>query len=178
MTGSDLDELAALASMGDASALDRLLGELQQTGVIRAAVSEVLIDPDEIDEAEQEALISVARSIGGFRSESTCTTWVWSIARRRAVDVLRRRTGQHEQAADDLDSQVDRMSSMVAMRQSIADLIAELPHLYSDAVRLRDLELLSYQEVADRLGVNLNTARTRISRGRALLASRIEPSAW
>jgi len=177
--GSDLDKLAELASTGDPSSLERLLGELQQSGTIRAAISEILIDRYEVDEAEQEALISVARSIRSFRSESSCITWVWSIARRRAIDVLRRRRrDEHELATNDVDSQSDRISSMVAMRQSIADLIAELPDLYAEAVRMRDLELLSYQEVAEALGVNLNTARTRISRGRALLASRIESSAW
>ncbi|CAN5696367.1 hypothetical protein BH24ACT2_BH24ACT2_01150 [soil metagenome] len=52
----------------------------------------------------------------------------------------------------------------------MAAVVAVLPHRYREVVILRDLEGLSYAEVATRLGLPLNTARTRIARGRALLA--------
>ena len=64
------------------------------------------------------------------------------------------------------------MSSLVASpRESVRQLLDELPERYRDAVTLRDVEGLPYAEVAIRLGRNLNTAKSHVARGRALLAA-------
>ena len=64
-----------------------------------------------------------------------------------------------------------RMSSLVASRAAVQQLLAELPERYRDAVTLRDVERLPYAEVATRLGRNVNTVKSHVARGRALLAA-------
>jgi RNA polymerase sigma-70 factor (ECF subfamily) len=65
----------------------------------------------------------------------------------------------------------NRMSSLVASREAVRQLLDELPDRYRDAVLLRDVERLPYAEVATRLGRNLNTVKSHVARGRALLAA-------
>ena len=116
----------------------------------------------------------VAEGIGGFRSTARFTTWLHQVSRHKAIDHLRRR--RHVPASDhDLEAMGDaqRISSLIASRSTLADVIRTLPPAYRDAVVLRDVEHHSYEEVAERLGLNLNTARTHIARGRALVAARL-----
>lgn len=173
-TGAFVDELARLAAAGSAPAVELLIEAIDGLGLARSGVRGVLLDDGEAEDAAQDVLVAVAETIGSFRGESQFSTWLHQVARNKAVARLRLRTGPTVLGCDRAgDSQ--RISSMIASRQTVAAAVAGLPWRYRDAVVLRDLEGLSYAEVADRLGLPLNTARTRIARGRAILAGRLEP---
>lgn len=62
------------------------------------------------------------------------------------------------------------MSSIIAARTTVQQALAQLPDLYREPVVLRDIEGLSYAEVADRLGRTVGTVKSQISRGRALVS--------
>lgn len=176
---SNLHAVAVRASAGDREALDQLVKSLYDGGLARRSVTSVLIDRDAIEEAAQETVIAAARSITSFRGESSFETWLWTIGRRCASRVLR---SQSRSASDEpLDESVEsgevaRISSMIATRRSLEDVIAVLPEKYAATVYLRDVEGRTYQEIADALGLNLNTVRTRLARGRALAAARLDPT--
>lgn len=170
------DALALLAGRaGDGSALDTelLLERLDETGMIRRFVRSALLDESAVDDVHQDVLISVAGSIASFRGGSRVTTWVHSIVRRRVVDHLRRQRAGAPLPEGDLGP-AQRMSSMLATRASVQDALAGLPDLYRGPVTLRDLEGLSYAEVAERLDRKAGTVKAQISRGRALVASALQ----
>lgn len=165
-----LQTLAEHAAAGSALATELLVEELDTSGIIRRFVRSSLLDESAVDDVSQDVLISVAGSIGTFQGGARVTTWVHTIVRHRVVDHLRRQRATSPLPEDDL-SPSQRMSSMLTTRATVRDALAELPDLYRAPVVLRDLEGLTYAEVADRLDRNVGTVKAQISRGRALVAA-------
>lgn len=169
LTDDTLMLLATAAADGSRLATELLVETLDDSGVARRFVRSSLLDETAVDDVSQDVLISVAGSVGSFRGGSKVTTWVHTIVRNRVVDHLRRQRATAPLPDDDL-SPAQRMSSMIATRATVQDALATLPDLYREPVTLRDLEGLSYAEVAERLDRNVGTVKAQISRGRALLA--------
>lgn len=115
----------------------------------------------------------MSRSIHRYRGEAKFTTWLHTVARNTAVAELRR--AKPSVPIDEHDSQVDglRFTSRAADRQILQLAISQLPAIFRDVVHLRDIERLSYGDIARREGIALNTVRSRLSRGRALLANQL-----
>lgn len=167
-----LDPTASAAGAGDLAALDDLLWAVDELGLARRTVRRLVLDEDDADEVEQDVLVAVAEGLADFRGEARFTTWLHTVARRKAVDALRRRRAPSSPLPDDVGD-ARRISSVIATRTALDAAIASLPDAYRDAVVLRDVEGHEYAVVADRLGLNLNTTRTRIARGRALVAANL-----
>lgn len=170
-----LGALAEAAQTGDTGALDLLLYAIVSRRLAEPAIRKLLFDPNDVDDVVQNVLIVVAEQIGTFRGEAVFMTWLQGVARNKALEYLRRKKDN-----DPLSSSVGdatRMSSMVAADVAVQRLLDTLPQHYAQAVRLRDIEGLSYAHVAEHLDLNLNTARAHISRGRALLAATVAPAA-
>lgn len=165
-----VDELARAAARGSRPALELLVAAVDAWGLAGPAVRRLVADEERAAEIHQEVLAAVATGITGFRSESRFTTWLHQVAERAAIAHLRRlREAPGELAG--AARPAPRFSSAAADRVDVAAVLAALPARYRDAVILRDVEHLSYAEVAGRLGLPLNTTRTRIARGRALAAA-------
>lgn len=164
-----LDVLARRAAAGSALATDLLVTVVDDVGLARAGVRRVLVDEAEVDDATQDTLVSMTRSIGSFTGEASFVTWLFTIAKRRAADHLRRRRAAQPLDPDDVGEAV-RMSSLIATRATVRALVAQLPEHYRRAVELRDIERRPYGELATMLGINVNTAKSHVARGRALLA--------
>lgn len=165
-----LDELAGLAREGSGTAIELLVETLDECGVVRAFAGAALLDAAAVDDVSQDALISVAESIHTFAGDAKITTWVHRIVRNRVVDHLRRQRSTAPLPAEDLGPAA-RMSSLLATRATVRDALGALPELYREVVVLRDLQNLTYQEIAERLGRPLGTVKAQIARGRALVAA-------
>ncbi len=164
-----LDPLAGLAAEGDRTALELVLWAVDALRLARPTIMALVLDEPDADDVNQEVLIAVAESIGSYEGKSRFTTWLHPIARNKAVDALRRRR-RSATLTDDMGD-VARISSVIATRTVLDQAIASIPDPYREAVVLRDIEGLTYEQVADRLDVKLNTVRTRIARGRAMAAA-------
>lgn len=167
-----LEALARAAASGFASATELLVEQLDRSGIVRRFAGAALMDTSDVDDVAQDSLITVAGSVAGFRGDSAFTSWVHTIVRHRVVDHLRRRRATSPLPPEDLGP-AERMSSMIASRATIRAALDDLPELYRGPVVLRDVEGLSYQEVANRLGRGLGTTKSQIARGRAMLAARV-----
>lgn len=165
-----LDRIAGEAAGGDLEALDTLLWAAHELGMARRAVRRVILAEADVDDVVQDVLIAVAEGVGRFRGEARFTTWLTGIARFKAIAHLRRQRGEASLPADEVDD-ATRISSVLVTRAAVHDLLSRLPDTYREVVRLRDLEQLPYAEVAQRLGLNEHTVRTRAARGRALAAA-------
>jgi RNA polymerase sigma-70 factor (ECF subfamily) len=167
-----LNLLALSAADGSPYALELLLGLMTDYRLAAPAIARHVRNSSVAEEVEQEVLIAVARSIHRYRGEAKFTTWLWSLARNTAVSELRR-----QRSADNVDDQLDdwtqrRVSSLVAERDLVRAAVFSLPPVFRETVLLRDVERLSYSEIAERQGLAINTVRSRLNRGRALLAAK------
>jgi RNA polymerase sigma-70 factor, ECF subfamily len=166
-----LDELAALARAGDSRALDELLRRIRPD-VLRRCAAILLYRPD-AEEACQDAMLQVARHIGGFEGRAKFTTWLHPIVTncvRRTYGSLKRR--QAEQAVPDVPAQTPdprRTSVIAGARIDILEAIERLERRMPDMVEpfmLRDLADLEYKDIVARLGLSLPTVKFRIHEAR------------
>ncbi len=168
-----LNLLALSAAEGSPYALELLLGLVTDYRLATPAIARHVRDAVLAEEVEQEVLIAVARSIHRYRGDSKFTTWLWSLARNTAVSELRRQRSSTELDDEAGDWTQRRVSSLVAERNLVREAVYSLPPVFRETVLLRDVERLSYSEIAERQGLAINTVRSRLSRGRALLAARL-----
>lgn len=174
--GSDaLDELlASLAQSTDESALDVLLYAIVHHRLAEPGARSVVRDEHGVDEVVQDTLIGVASSLESFRGEAKFTTWLYSVARFKALAYRRRTTANPDELADnERVGDAGRISSMIAERTMVAEAMTELPDHYREPVWMRDVGGLSYDDIAAKLDLKVNTVRSRISRGRALVAAQL-----
>jgi RNA polymerase sigma factor (sigma-70 family) len=128
----------------------------------------------------------------GFRgsTDSELSGWLWSIARNTLAEHGRREQGERDRrrrlphtrpALSDREiERIEELAGIAELREAVAQRLAELPAEQCEAVRLRVLDDLSYQEIAARMNTSMDTARARVSRGlRALnVALEDEHEAW
>jgi RNA polymerase sigma-70 factor (ECF subfamily) len=138
-------------------------------------------DPEEAADLTQEIFLRIYRHLGKFRGRSTLKTWIYRVA----VNHCRRRLGRRHLEAAELSPAVEavladrrrgpeeRALASDAGRQLELALAAVKP-VFREAVVLRDLEELSYAEIAEVLGVRVGTVRSRIARGREALRQVLE----
>jgi RNA polymerase sigma-70 factor (ECF subfamily) len=135
-------------------------------------------DPELARDLSQEILVKVYQGLARFRCGSTLKTWTYRICINHCRSRLRQRRLltqplQDEEGRDReiVDHERGPEANLLA-RDDGRRLAAALPHVdaaFREAVVLRDLEDLSYQEISDLLGVPLGTVRSRIARGREQL---------
>ncbi len=171
-SGDHLDVLARRAAAGDPDALDALLTAVRPQVLARCA--RVLPNTADAEDACQESLIAVVRGIASFRGESRFTTWLYPVVSRTAFAVYRRMRERAPELPPEETRAVDprRVSVLAGARVDLVEALERLassaPH-QSEAVVLRDLMGMTYEEVAQRLEVPLGTVKSRVSLGRAAL---------
>jgi RNA polymerase sigma-70 factor (ECF subfamily) len=137
-------------------------------------VRALVVNRADVEDVLQDVLVAVAETIGGFRGEARFRTWLNQVARFKAIAHLRRK--RDEARLDDPDGapgpgDAARISSILAERATLHGVLDGLPGHYREALVLRDVHQLSYEQITEQLGVALNTVRSRVARGRALVAA-------
>jgi RNA polymerase sigma-70 factor (ECF subfamily) len=172
----DDDALVRAAQAGDRAALDALLRRHHDRilGLCRRLAGN---EADALD-ATQDALVAIVRGLGRFDGRSKFTTWSHRVAANACIDELRRR-GRRAIVGlpEDFDGNARGTATpsvgieAVPDRLAVDAALAQLPEEFRVAVVLRDLCDLEYAEIADELGIPAGTVRSRIARGRSLLAA-------
>jgi RNA polymerase sigma-70 factor, ECF subfamily len=168
-----LDPLAREAAAGSPEAVEVLVWAVDELGLARPAIRNLVVDEADVEEVTQDVLVAVAETIDGYRGEARFTTWLHQVARFKAIAFLRRRRETMALPDDEAVGDAQRISSMIATRASIDDVLRQLPDEYREPVLLRDVQQLPYDQLAERLALNVNTAKSRVARGRALVAARL-----
>lgn len=164
--------LVAAAQGGDREALEELLR--RHADRVYALCRRMTGNPDDADDAAQEAMVAVVRGLRRFDGRSTFRTWVYRVATNACLDELRRRRRRPdpvEVTETDLTATATATDAptSIANRLAVDDALRRLPGEYRAAVVLRDLCDLDYAEIAAVLDVPVGTVRSRIARGRAAL---------
>jgi RNA polymerase sigma-70 factor (ECF subfamily) len=134
------------------------------------------------DDACQEALIAIVRGLDSFDGRSAFSTWAYRVTTNTCLDELRRRRRRPE-PTDPLEREREEPPTTISHEDVVADrldidaALATLSPEFRAAVVLRDLCALSYDEIAVTLDIPAGTVRSRIARGRALLAPLMAPPA-
>lgn len=167
---------------GDQSAWDRIV-RLHWRKVFNVAY-QFVGRHDEAEDLTQDVFLKVFKSLGTFDRRANFQTWLVSVSRNLCIDHYRR--VRQERAAVDRTVDTDTLAPattelgpMVVLEQRdrvalLQRALATLPLSLKTAVVMRDLQELSYQEIADVLGVPEGTVKSRINRGRTELAREIE----
>ena len=156
-----------------AGALERLLRD--QHPRIRAVCSRILGNHADADDAAQNAMIQISRSIDSFDQRSSVNTWIYRVATNAALDELRRRRRRPVSLIDESQIGVEDAVApddyaVVDTRDELSMALAAIPEEFRVAMVLRDIGDLDYDEIAEVLGIPGGTVRSRIARGRARLA--------
>ena len=185
MTASDTDQqLVQRAQRGDLRAFDLLV--LKYQGRIGALVSRYIADAGEVEDVTQEAFIKAYRALSKFRGDSAFYTWLYRIAANAAKNHLvakGRRPGADATIEDaevfDDGGLVSETSSPEAMAMGdelaavVEQALQSLPEELRAALMLRELEGLSYDDIAEVLGCPVGTVRSRIFRAREAIDEQV-----
>ncbi|BDC49689.1 RNA polymerase sigma factor [Bryobacterales bacterium F-183] len=185
-TRADLALVAALQA-GSEQAYEQLIEQYQQP--VYNLVYRLLSDPGDSCDVVQEVFIKIFRNIGNFRSQSSLKTWVYRIALNEANN-RRRWFSRHKKHEVDLDRDDEQARSLqetiqdggfspfdlmlgTETQEKIEEALQKLSPNFRDAVVLRDIEELSYEEIAEILNINMGTVKSRILRGREALRKQL-----
>ncbi len=134
---------------------------------------------DEAEDLTQEIFVKLFRALPTYDGRASFETWLTRISRNLCIDYYRRRRREEETFTDAIDpdavqlEDLSRPDSTLEQRDQIAMVrraLASVPPMYREAVVLRDLRELSYEEIAERLQLPEGTVKSRINRGRRELA--------
>lgn len=188
MNQRDVDAaLVARVQRGDKRAFDLLVLKYQRR--IMRLLSRMIREPAEIEDVTQEAFIKAYRALPQFRGESAFYTWLYRIAintarnwqaanSRRPLTSSIVETGEGE-TFDEIDNLTDISTpeSMLASRQIAETVNAAMQSLPEDlrtAILLREIEGMSYEDIAQSMGCPIGTVRSRIFRAREAIASQLK----
>jgi RNA polymerase sigma-70 factor, ECF subfamily len=151
----------------------------------------LLGDAEEARDAAQETFLKVYRGLSGFRGEAGLKTWIYRIAINQAMNQQRwwRRRHRDETISLDLNrGDAEPLANLLPERsaspeqlaiagereRSILRALAEIKPEYRITLVLREIEELSYEEIAETLGISIGTVKSRIARGREELRRRVK----
>jgi RNA polymerase sigma-70 factor (ECF subfamily) len=173
--------LVQRCAAGDELACAELVGEHQRM-VVQLAVN-LLGDRDEALDLSQEVFLRVFRTMHRFRGQSSLRTWIYRIAvnqarnrhrfwrrRHRADQVsLDQHIAAHGEFMSGLESGPERMLAQKQLAQKLQRALDQLPFDQRTAIVLREVDGLSYEEIAYSLGVAIGTVKSRLTRARQAL---------
>ncbi|UQX79064.1 RNA polymerase sigma factor RpoE [Mannheimia haemolytica] len=179
-------ELVEKAQKGDKKAFNLLVVRYQNrvAGLLTRYVAR-----DDIPDIVQESFIKAYRSLESFRGESAFYTWLYRIAVNTAknhLTSLGRRPPKEDILAEDAESydvgaqlrESDTPENLILseeLKKAVFDTIENLPDELKTAIRLRELEGLSYEEIAEVMECPVGTVRSRIFRAREAIDAKIKP---
>lgn len=189
MTDRDIDQqLVERVQRGDKGAFDLLVSKYQRK--IFRLLSRLIRDSAEVEDIAQEAFIKAYRALPNFRGESAFYTWLYRIAINTAKNYLvsqGRRVPTTTEAdieeAETFDDgerlrDLNTPESMLRTKQvgeAVNRAIDRLPEDLRTAIVLREIEGLSYEEIAESMNCPIGTVRSRIFRAREAIAQELKP---
>jgi len=195
----DRDPAAPILSLSDEDLMGRVAEDDERAfpelvrryqGRVTNLVSRVLNDRECADDLAQEVFVRVFVHRRNYRRGSKFSTWLFTIAADLAKNEIRRRVRRRNwfsldalqevlgdsapQLADSTEGRETRMERE-QLRDAVGRAITAVPEKYRLSLVLRDIEGLSYEEIAEALGIPGGTVRSRINRARSMLKRKLQP---
>lgn len=188
MSEQELDwQIVQRVQQGDKAAFNVLVKKYQHR--IANLISRYVSNHGDVADVAQEAFIKAYRAIPGFRGESAFYTWLYRIAVNSAKNYLvatGRKPPSTDVDADDAEfydgsdalkeqDSPEKLLLSEEIRHVVFDTIEKLPDELRTAITLRELDGLSYEEIADVMGCPIGTVRSRIFRAREAIDAQLKP---
>ncbi len=186
-----MDDLALVdaARAGDTSAFTALVVRYQRK--VYAVALGIVRDPDLAWDVSQEAFVRVHGHLEGFKGESSFQTWVMRIVSHLAIDSLRRERKNRRDQLEDINEEVigeagegilstplgnDPAATLLRRELSgqMQAALDGLPEIHRTVLVLRELEGLTYEELAERLGVQKGTVMSRLFHARRKMQAALQ----
>jgi RNA polymerase sigma-70 factor (ECF subfamily) len=176
--------------VGDLDAFEDLVAHFERP--VYSLCLRLLGDAEEARDAAQDTFLKVYRGLNGFRGQAGLKTWIYRIAINQAMNQKRwwRRRRRDETISLDIargDSETtlgnllpghavspEAQAISSEREQCIMRQLSEIKQEYRLALMLREIEELSYEEIAETLGISIGTVKSRIARGREELRRRVK----
>lgn len=181
-------QLVERAQGGDKRAFGLLVDKYQRK--LGRLLSRLIRDPAEVEDVVQESFIKAYRALPSFRGDSAFYTWLYRIGINTAKNYLVA-MGRRPQATGDIEiedaenfedgnelrtmdtPETELLGKEIA--QTVNDTVAGLPEELRTAITLREIEGLSYEEIATMMDCPIGTVRSRIFRARETIAQKLRP---
>ncbi len=189
MSERDIDrQLVERAQRGDKRAFELLVEKYQRK--LGRLLARFIRDPAEVEDVTQEAFIKAYRALPAFRGDSAFYTWLYRIGINTAKNYLmalgRRAPTSTEVEAEDAEGyaegeqlrDINTPESMLLSKeiaQTVNATIDQLPEELRTAIQLREIEGMSYEDIARIMDCPIGTVRSRIFRAREAIAERLRP---
>ncbi|MGH8706588.1 MAG: RNA polymerase sigma factor RpoE [Burkholderiales bacterium] len=189
MSERDVDrQLVLRAQRGDKRAFELLVEKYQRK--LGRLLARFIRDPAEVEDVTQEAFIKAYRALPAFRGDSAFYTWLYRIGINTAKNYLmalgRRAPTSTEVEAEDAEGfeegeqlrDINTPESLLLSQeiaQTVNATIDELPEELRTAIQLREIEGMSYEDIARIMDCPIGTVRSRIFRAREAIAERLRP---
>jgi len=189
MSDREIDQrLVERAQRGDKHAFELLVSKYQRK--LARLLSRFIRDSAEVEDVTQEAFIKAYRALPSFRGDSAFYTWLYRIGINTAKNYLVA-LGRRAPTTTDIDSEEaedyeggdqlrdlntpenELMSRQVA--ETVNQSLAGLPEELRTAITLREIEGLSYEDIANIMNCPIGTVRSRIFRAREAIATKLRP---
>ncbi|MET0217767.1 MAG: RNA polymerase sigma factor RpoE [Burkholderiales bacterium] len=181
-------QLVERAQRGDKKAFELLVVKYQRK--LARLLSRFIRDQGEIEDVTQEAFIKAYRALPSFRGDSAFYTWLYRIGINTAKNYLvamgRRAPTSTEFDSEDAETfedgdqlrdmntpEAELLSKEIA--QTVNDTMEQLPEELRIAITLREIEGLSYEDIAEFMNCPIGTVRSRIFRAREAIAEKLRP---
>lgn len=172
--GNESDLLARVIS-GDRGAFDIIM-RAQEDRVFSVCLR-ILGDRENALDATQETFLTVFRKASQFKGDSALGTWIYRIAVNTCYDQIRKSARRPTESLPDHleppDPSAEDFIEAAGLRPEIERALAGLPSEFRAAIVLSDIEGMSLPETAEALGIPVGTVKSRVFRGRRLLAQRL-----
>jgi len=181
-------KLVEKAPRGDKKAFGMLVEKYQRR--LNRLLSRMVRDQSEIEDIVQDSFIKAYRAINNFRGDSAFYTWLYRIgintAKNHLVKLGKRPKAMNEvdieeienfEDAPDLRNHETPESTMMSSEivASVNQTIEALPSELREAISLREMDGLSYEEISDLMNCPIGTVRSRIFRAREVIAEKLKP---
>ena len=189
MSDREIDrELVARAQRGDKRAFELLVEKYQRK--LARLLSRFIRDPAEVEDVTQEAFIKAYRALPAFRGDSAFYTWLYRIGINTAKNYLmamgRRAPTSTEVEADEAEGfeegeqlrDINTPESVLLsneIAETVNSTIERLPEELRTAIQLREIEGMSYEDIARVMDCPIGTVRSRIFRAREAIAEQLRP---
>ena len=189
MTDREIDrQLVARAQRGDKQAFELLVEKYQRK--LARLLSRFIRDPAEVEDVTQEAFIKAYRALPAFRGDSAFYTWLYRIGINTAKNYLmamgRRAPTSTEVEAEEAEGfeegeqlrDINTPESVLLsneIAQTVNATIEELPEELRTAIQMREIEGMSYEDIAQAMDCPIGTVRSRIFRAREAIAEQLRP---
>ena len=189
MSDREIDQqLVERAQRGEKRAFELLVIKYQRK--LERLLSRIIRDPGEIEDVAQEAFVKAYRALPNFRGDSAFYTWLYRIGINTAKNYLVAQ-GRRAPTSTEYDSEeaegfddaaglrdINTPENMLMSKQigkTVNDAIDALPEELRTAITLREIDGLSYEEIAQVMDCPIGTVRSRIFRARDAISARLRP---